>query len=89
MSNGHTLAHAMGRAHVIPVAVVKTAVDEDVVGEGITIQDAETMYQHLMLHHSLPDPDSAPANCVHTTRSYWVIRKEDINTTTGLFLLQC
>ena len=37
------------------------------------------MYQHLMLHHSLPDPDSAPANCVHTTRSYWVIRKEDIN----------
>ena len=58
---------------------VKTAVDEDVVGEGITIQDAETMYQHLMLHHSLPDPDSAPTNCVHTMRSYWVIRKEDIN----------
>ena len=55
------------------------AVDEDNVGEGITIQDADTMYQHLMLHHSLPDPDSAPANCVHTTRSYWVIRKEDIN----------
>ena len=37
--------------------VIKTAVDEDVVGEGLTIQSAESMYCHLMQHYTLPDPE--------------------------------
>ena len=61
-------------------AVIKTAVDEDVVGEGLTIQNAESMYQHLMQHYSLPDPEQpAPDDCIHTKRSFRVIRKEDID----------
>ena len=72
----HTSAHGMGRAYAIHVAELSrllSTVHENVMGEGLTIQNAESM--HLIQHYSPPDTEPAP-HCMRTKRSFWIITKE-------------
>ena len=61
--------------------VIKTAVNLDVLGGEVIVQNAQEMFDHLSQNYVLLDSTVPAATCCHKKRSFEVVKTEQIDRT--------
>ena len=59
--------------------MVKTAVDLDVLGGEVIVQNAQQMFDHLSQNYVLPESTVPAATCCHEKRSFDGVKTEQID----------